>query len=299
MDLTDDEIRDLAAFLARRLLPDGTRPDPTDAPAAGRTPLSAWVDALRDARTTGRVPAVLRRAASHLPEDRALQEACTLVRDERRGPHLESLAAGALFVVAAAGLALLAVTGFSTVGVLYALEATAPGPAVDVSADRLHPNFPTTPPVVPVAAVASVADPSVADAATRAGDVGPVALAPVVAPGLPASRVATRVPRVEDGPPEGPLEQGCSGWFYAGTEDPGEVGSTVAIPHRVNVRAAHPSRENGWDRRARVRCVLEPGQVVRLSGSPVALPGGHYWAPLSEDSVVRPVDVAFVSPRGR
>lgn len=60
---------------------------------------------------------------------------------------------------------------------------------------------------VAVAPSSSVVDGGGASAARGAGDVGPRALAPEVAPVLPAPGAATPVPRGGDGPPEGSLEQ--------------------------------------------------------------------------------------------
>lgn len=295
MQLTDSELRDLAVFLARRVTPELGRPDPSDAPQPGRTPPEAWLDVLREAREAGRLPQVIGRAAQVVPEDRALQEASTLVEGR---PGAESLVAGGMMVLAAAALLLISVAGLSTVGVLAALEAAAPDLATNFSADRAqHPEEPQGPSRTPSTAVASVAALwAPTDAATGAGDVGPAALAPVDAPGTPAPGAASRAPRGGDGPSEEPLEQvagddpcaaagpGRIGWFYVGRAAPGP---RVVLPYATHVRAERPSRDNGWSRNTAVRCVLGKGDVVRLSGEAVELPGGHWWAPLSAGDAER------------
>lgn len=81
-----------------------------------------------------------------------------------------------------------------------------------------------------------------------------------------------------------PVEGRCAGmagevvgYWYAGEQAPGAM---ATLERMVNVRADYPSRDNGWDARAHIRCVLHPGDRVRVSEAPVRVDGGRYWVPL-------------------
>ncbi len=80
-------------------------------------------------------------------------------------------------------------------------------------------------------------------------------------------------------------EQGrVVGYWYAGERAP--EGTLVVMDRMVNVRAAYPSRANGWNTREPVRCVLRPGDRLLLSLPPVAVDGGGYWVPLVAGAVL-------------
>ncbi len=120
----------------------------------------------------------------------------------------ESQAAGLIFIGSAVALMVATVLGLGAVGVLAALEAREQVESETAPSDRRAHTSNAPTPYLPSAAVASLsALPSNVDAASSDGDDRPVALAPEVARELPASHVATQVPRVGDGPPEGPLEE--------------------------------------------------------------------------------------------
>ncbi len=54
----------------------------------------------------------------------------------------------------------------------------------------------------------------------------------------------------------------------------------------VNVRSKYPSRANGFNKRAPVRCILKRGDKVRLTAEPILVPGNHYWVPISHGDLV-------------
>lgn len=117
---------------------------------------------------------------------------------------LDARVAGGLMVVSAASLAGVAAVALLVVVGLFALEAVVPG-STD-SAGGL-PGALSGAPTSSLAVARSADSPSAnGRAAKRSGDVGPDALAPEVAPVLPASGAVTPVPRGGDGPPEGSLE---------------------------------------------------------------------------------------------
>lgn len=282
MDFTDEELRELAAFLARRLTPELQPTDSTDAPPEA---FDDWERVLSEARAAGDLGKVIQAAARVLPRDPYLREACALVAPPpTRG---QSLLAGGLMVGLAAVLVLISLAGFATTGVLAAIESAGPGTlALSVEsapAGRAPERSGNPPPTGGVAFEAVV--PTAPNAAASSGDAGPDAVAPLVAPEF-ALGEAARVPRMEDGPSEGPLEPAglddeidgrpckVGGWVYAGTKQPSDV---YVVPYAVHVRAAPPTKENNWNSRTRTRCWLRKGDVVRLAEPALQLPGGHYW----------------------
>ena len=70
------------------------------------------------------------------------------------------------------------------------------------------------------------------------------------------------------------------GYWYAGEEPPGTQGCTVTLGHAVNVRVDYPDVHNRFDARSTVTCVLQEGDVVRLTAAAVKVPGNAYWIPL-------------------
>jgi len=76
------------------------------------------------------------------------------------------------------------------------------------------------------------------------------------------------------------------GYWYAGDTAPGIAGETVTVPHAVNVRADYPDVHNNFDARAHINCVLQEGDVVRLSKDPILVPADRYWIPLVNGDLV-------------
>lgn len=79
---------------------------------------------------------------------------------------------------------------------------------------------------------------------------------------------------------------GIVGYWYAGRQSPGQVGDTVHLARSINVRNAFPSADNGWNSGGRIRCVLRPGDQVRLSDQPIEVSGGAWWVPLHTGDLI-------------
>jgi len=78
------------------------------------------------------------------------------------------------------------------------------------------------------------------------------------------------------------------GYWYAGSQYPGGVGSTVPFDRAVNVRVDYPDHHNRFDARSHIECVIQPGDRVRISREPVLVPGNRYWVPLVSGDLVAP-----------
>ena len=283
MDLTDADLRDLAAFFARRMTTEFVPVDPMDAPLPRVHPVDAWVAVLTEARDEGWLPSLGARVRATDPDDELLQETCRLLKPPRS--HRESLLAGALFVGTAVAMMAMVVGGMAVTGVLLALEAGQAEEPVLASLEAMPAASPD-----PGEVVGGLPDP---------GDTRPGAVAPPPAAASDGEAHVVDVPRVEDGPSEVPLEPGVGssspdrrrfkchgrpgeavGYFYAGRHSPGVPGASFEMKRNVNVRVSYPSEANGWDKGSLIRCVLTPGDRVTLSARPIALPGGHYWVPV-------------------
>jgi len=285
MDLTDADLRDLAAFFARRITTDFVPVDPMDAPLPGVDPESAWVAVLTEARDEGWLRDLVARVRASVPDDEMLQEACQLLRPPRR--HREALLAGGMFVGASVAMMATVIGLFGVTGAMLALEARQPD-APTASAEAM-----------PVSAPAALPSTD-AGGLPVPGDTRPGAEAPPPAHASDGEARVADVPRVEDGPSEVLLEPGVGssspdrgrstkchgrpgeavGYFYAGRHSPGPPGTSFVMKRNVNVRADYPSATNGWDKGATIRCVLAPGDRVTVSDAAIELPGGHYWIPV-------------------
>ncbi len=320
MYLSDDDLRDLAAFFARRVTPDLQPVDASVAPSPGRTPKQVWLCVLREAQSRRELGAVVGAVRRACPGDSALSEACELVTGEPT--HWESVTAGGMLLAAMAGMVVVMGTGLFGLGVLAALEtpmmaavlgweeAVAPSRFVttnSVSSERLAPGQSSSEPTKDRAIRLGGSPPPRVAATGAAGDDRSAAAASMGPPDTPISGAWTQVPRAEDGPPEGPLGQPARcpapvgvrvGWYYAGTEPPGGVGEWTEVPHSVHVRSAYPSRHNGWNKHASILCYLQPGDEVWLAEPAVELNGGHWWVPVHSGAVRAGSGVVEVAVRG-
>jgi len=296
MDLNDADLRDLAAFLARRMTTEFAPIDPMDAPLPGVDRGEAWRMVLTEARDGGWLPSLVSRVASAAPDDPVLQETCRLLHGPRA--NWPARLGGVLMVGAAMAMMALVVGGMGLTGALLALEAREGAPVASSDAVSLASDD-----ALPVAIDVSVDD--AAGGLPGAGDDRLSAVAPTPAPAPDGGAlVAGMTSRVEDGPPEESAEPGVGslssrrrhlkchgrpgeavGYFYAGRHSPGNPGDTHVAARSVNVRVAYPSEANGWDKGARIHCVLRPGDQVTLSAQPIELPGGHYWVPVYDGDV--------------
>lgn len=275
MQLSETDLRDLAAFLARRVTTSFEPFDPTDAPPPVASAADVWLVVLREAQARGNMSSLAARIRAVKPLDATLQEACRLLA----GPSEQGEMGAALLVaVAAVGLGTLTLTSVVVAGSLLLLEAHGETSAVTtaISAPRRAEGLP---------------DP---------GDDRSGAVASNAAADPSGHDVVAVAARVEDGPPEPSPEPGAGslvdsvrghgkcrgrpgeavGYWYAGRLSPGRVGDLVDLDRSVNVRVAYPEEANGWSSRTRIACVLAPGDRVRISRDPHVLRGGHVWVPL-------------------
>lgn len=316
MDFSDAELRELAVFLARRISPE-LIPLPGASEERVAAAVQDWERILREARAAGRVPKVLGSAARALPRDLALQEAARLV--DPSAP-VRSWFAGGLMVVATAALILLTLAGFTTSGVMVAMEAARPvllaeaelpaeagaepAPVVMPSVEDAAPQEAAVAPAPEEPPAVASADPT--DAPTDAHGALPAKRLDGRAPetsdrGAPGAAGALRIPGVEDMPAQAsktgykPVDT-CpkGGWVYAGRSRP--EGTFVAAYH-LRVRSAPPSKDNGWNSSTPVRCYLQKGDIVRMAQPALELPNHHFWVYVAPGSVERPDGVALNTRR--
>jgi hypothetical protein len=76
------------------------------------------------------------------------------------------------------------------------------------------------------------------------------------------------------------------GYWYAGEDNPGAVGQTITVEIGVNVRADYPDTHNDFDKRTKVRCILKRGDKVKLTSTPILVPGDRFWVPLYHGDLV-------------
>lgn len=269
MDLSASELRELATFFAKRLTPELEPLDPTRPPRPG-DPDAAWLRKLEEAQARGELPELARRIGRASRGDETLEEACRLLAQDR-GLGVESLTLGAVI----AGGAAVAWVAITVAGLFLGAAGMA---GADLSAD---PAVALQPQSVDRETVAlqpqSVDQEAVAlqpQSAPAADEEEPVRLAEAqVGEAQVEEPVAPTTPQVR-------VADGCSGYWYAGGERPGQAGEEVVLSHAVNVRADYPDRHNAYDARAPVRCVLQQGERVRLTRDPILVPGGKWWVPL-------------------
>lgn len=111
---------------------------------------------------------------------------------------------------------------------------------------------------------------------------------PVAAPVAAAERPPVAAPVAAGGSPagcEGPAGT-VVGYWYAGADPPGEVGSTLVMPRSARVRADYPRRDNRYLSSAPERCVLLAGDRVLLSHAPILVDGGRWWVPFAAGDLV-------------
>lgn len=293
MDLNPAEIRDLAAFFAKRF------PEPeararlgvkagldhavgSDAP----DPVRGWSRVLGEAVRRGRLRHLVLAAQASLPQDENLQELGALFR--RRPDPLPVLAlAGALAAVLVGVVAVGLVGALSTGGAEALRSGSDSGqPLADLvstssgAASGGSPAAAQSPPAAPSPPAPGsqlVSDPSAAaavDDATNAPEAAPEVPSAISPSPRSAVQLANESGRCTAGPGE------LVGYWYAGRSAPARAGQRLVLDRSVNVRSDYPDAHNSYDARTPIRCVLRPGDVLVLSKAPVEVPGGAYWVPL-------------------
>jgi hypothetical protein len=268
MEWTDQELRELATFLARRMTTRLELIDPADPPAAG-DPIGQWCNELKAAHDSGRLAVLSRRVSAVAPEDENLQKVCDLLADSGGRKALQVMGAAlsvGLFAVVAGGAWMMA-----------APEAAALQPQ-SVTMARADVQTPIRAASIQVpretalsAAVLEVVSASIDDASAQ-----PEAQPEIAAPAPPPVVAATVAPAPGCVTKPGAIV----GYWYAGDSPPGAAGDVITMGHAVNVRTAFPQDANGYDSRSAVACILEEGDRVTLSKAPMRIAGGAWWVPL-------------------
>ena len=271
MLFSENERRELAEFFAKRFSEPQVRS--MLAQQAGlkedeepNEPTMAWEALITTAQNRRKLPKLAIVAARTDQTDQNLQAVCNLL-----GARARIVRNRVITATAAASLAL----GFGWAGFNMA-ESSAPEPLAAV----VEVETPTTSPIVeaipePVEVVAEVEE---------------VPVVEVEGPGY----TRTHTPPTER--PNGPAWRNgrCTydndsdfiGYWYAGADLPGLQGEVITVEMGVNVRKDYPGLHNGFDKRAKVRCILKRGDKVKLTNAAVLVPGDKFWVPLYHGDLV-------------
>lgn len=283
MELEHQELRDLAAFFAKRFpssqdrarlvraagLVPGEEVGPED-------PEASWFSVLASAGAPA-LASLVRAARKLDPSDPFLQELEQIVSPPRDTAALRAVALG-FGGVTTLGLGLLT---------LVSLLGGEPAAAPEAQVER--PVLASVQSEV-VAEPARVAEPAPSVEAPAA-EGSAEAEAPVEVPPAPVVEKEREPAPVRRAQMPSKLPRSCFdhaqadglvGYWYAGEEPPGSAGTDWTMPETVNVRAAYPSDDNHWSSKSEVRCVLPVGTPVKL-GEPVRVPPGHWWIELRVD----------------
>ncbi len=254
MRLSSNERRELASFFAKRLTTNLT-------PRSGEpVDVQGWDRLLEDSD-----PRLLaRRAARVLPDDLNLQALSRTLDAGGRRTLGRRIAAGAVAAAAAGIVGLVALSDRETT----AAEPIAEQPLALTAKTLVQEAPPRAPLEARVRPAPPIIDtqPEVAEVEQPEVEVRPPA------PTVPV--VASAEVKCAEGP------EGLVGYWYAGADRPGGAGDLVEVPHEINVRADYPDEHNRFNARAEVQCILQPGEMVRLSVDPIRVPGDAYWVPL-------------------
>ncbi|MFT4976949.1 MAG: hypothetical protein ACI8S6_002854 [Myxococcota bacterium] len=279
LHLEETELQDLAMFFARRF-PDAERRVPLLAaarlnePPDGSDAVVVWAAILADVQTPRQLRALTLAAQQLAPDDENLQDVCSILQPppSRLGSAV-AIASGVACALIVAALVVPAMRAPSA-----AADAVAPA-ASFVSAVA------TTP--APDAIVATNITPPranlqiISKAPTSRNDANPEPQQEAAEP-VPAS-TSTPTPTSTSTSSSGRCradEGELIGYWYAGAEAPGAAGETISAPITANVRADYPDTHNGYNARAKVRCLILIGDRITLSSAPIAVPGERYWVPL-------------------
>lgn len=269
MELQPEDLEELADFFAKRF------PNAADREALVRStgldtilpsePLPAWLVLLATAQQKDRMGVLVQAAAGLRPEDDSLSDVADAFSEQQKLPL--GKAAISLAVLLALGLG------------AWGWFATSEG--------HINERVPATPSTVDLKPEKPLIPRPEKPAAIPPPDVGPTA--PAVVEPEPAPEPPEVVP-IDDTPPETDgewVEGRCGGpagrlvgYWYAGAPFEPEQGERYQLKNSKNVRADYPRRENSWDAREPVTCVLKQGDTVNLSHAPILVDGGKYWVPL-------------------
>ncbi len=270
MQLQPEDLEELADFFAKRF------PSTSDREALVRStgldtvlpsePLPAWLVLLATAQQKDRMGVLIQAAAGLRPDDDSLSDVAEAFSEQKKLPIGKALIS--LAVLFALGLG---AWGWFATSERHINERV---PATPSTVD-LKPEKPLLPrPLIKPDLVPEVAP-------------QPIPEAPLVeaVPETPPEVFPTdETPPATDGEwvegrCGGPAHR-LVGYWYAGTPFEPVQGEEYQLKNAKNVRADYPRRENGWDAREPVTCILKQGDTVTLSHAPVLVDGGKYWVPL-------------------
>jgi hypothetical protein len=284
MRLDPDDLTELAAFFAKRfpvaadrraLAADaGVRPDRD--PMA--SPEESWLILLGNAHAKGRLRLLAHAVARRAPDDANLMGVCQVITGTTKPGRVpvwdHPRTAPALAAVAVALLGLTAAVAFRDAAPtdIAPLPSLADTPVAE--ADAPTAGAPTDG-LVAIEAGASAAPSAKPWKAGNPLD--------AKAAGAPEASPRAAAPAVDRAHFEGRCTVkggGIVGYWYAGRSAPAAAGELLVMPGSVNVRADYPDKHNRFDARTALRCTLAPGDRVRLTADPIAVPGGAFWVPL-------------------
>lgn len=268
MELQPEDLEELADFFAKRF------PNAADREALVRStgldtvlpsePLPAWLVLLATAQQKDRMGVLVQAAAGLRPEDDSLNDVAEAFSEQQKLP----LGKAAISLVVLLALALGAWGWFATSEGHINERVPATPSTVDLKPDK---------PLLPRPTGTVTPDPA------------PALVPPVAPPPTALVEPPAEVP-VDDTPPETDgewIEGRCGGpagrlvgYWYAGAPFEPTQGERYQLKNSKNVRADYPRRENSWDAREPVTCVLKQGDTVNLSHAPILVDGGKYWVPL-------------------
>jgi hypothetical protein len=284
MLFSESECRELAEFFAKRFSEPSIRSMLANQAglkdhSKADTPIDAWEQLITTAQNRRKLPRLAIVASKTDQEDQNLQAVCNLL-----GARARIIRNRVTGVAAAAALAL----GFGMAGFSLGNDADAQVVA-DLNSD------------IPTMAEKVVIEPSpehvrASESTTPANEDGEaieVAEANLPDPNDPGYVNAHTPPEERQ---NGPAWRNgrCTyendgdfiGYWYAGAEMPGRQGETIQVNMGVNVRKDYPGRHNGFDKRAKVRCIVKRGDTIKLSAAPILVPPDKYWVPLYHGDIV-------------
>ena len=310
MDLDRNNAADLAQFFAKRFPHPHERKQLVDEarmvfrePASNDT-AAAWGTLLTRAQEQKAVRRLADAASAQDPDDENLQAVCAILAGRPWPPvaHPQrtafiggSAVAVVLGIAAAAALALMPFGEDEAPGVETAGLQAEPAPAFTSAVPRA-----SAPPRAPTPrAEATPAPPTAASpppVAAPKAPVHPPASAGSAEGSKPAPeqrKVAAAAPTASAAGTDRPHhtgrcttdEGGLVGYWYAGSEKPGEKGDIITVDRTAFVRADYPDSHNQYNARAAVRCSVLEGDKLLLQEAPVAVPGDAYWIPVYSGTI--------------
>ena len=274
MDWTDQELRDLATFLARRMTVDLEVLDPTDPPPSG-DPIQAWMDTLTSAREKDGLNSLSRKMAKAAPADENLQQACTLLANTSGRNTMQVMGAAisvGVFALVAGGLYVSSVVSSTAAPapesalVMATDDEPRPAPLTAIPEPEGLDEEPAKEVVVDLPPASKT--PAMVVAQTEPVNVAPATLAPqAVVPDCQASPGTV------------------IGYWYAGEVPPGALGVDVSyrMPSTCACRTLMPTMATTHARRWPAyssKAIQSPSSTLPC-GSQVAPGGCRWWRALS------------------